>query len=171
MSLISAAKFNLVWMWCKNIKVWIPPALYEWLKLVLVVHNWYSLGLVVLLQHYLNATASLNSVADHIHWYTTTVSQSSDACSQHDNATRHNAQIISTLFLEHDNEFFVLVWPPRSPDQSNRVDLGSGRTGDLHHRCSANKCVATMWCCHVKDSEKNLWGIFPAPCWICVMKN
>ncbi len=29
---------------------------------------------------------------------------------------RHNAQIISDWFLEHDNEFTLLKWPPQSPD-------------------------------------------------------
>ncbi len=28
----------------------------------------------------------------------------------------HKAQIISDLFLEHDNEFTLLKWPPQSPD-------------------------------------------------------
>ena len=28
----------------------------------------------------------------------------------------HKAQIISNWFLEHDNEFTVLQWPPQSPD-------------------------------------------------------
>ncbi len=29
---------------------------------------------------------------------------------------RHKAQIISDWFLEHDNEFTLLKWPPHSPD-------------------------------------------------------
>ncbi len=29
---------------------------------------------------------------------------------------RHKAQIISDWFLEHDNEFTLLKWPPQSPD-------------------------------------------------------
>ncbi len=29
---------------------------------------------------------------------------------------RHKAQIISEWFLEHDNEFTLLKWPPQSPD-------------------------------------------------------
>ncbi len=35
---------------------------------------------------------------------------------QRDNAPRHKAQIISDWFLEHDNEFTLLKWPPQSPD-------------------------------------------------------
>ncbi len=35
---------------------------------------------------------------------------------QQDNASCHKAQIISDWFLEHDNEFTLLKWPPQSPD-------------------------------------------------------
>ncbi len=34
---------------------------------------------------------------------------------QQDNAPCHKAQIISDWFLEHDNEFTLLKWPPQSP--------------------------------------------------------
>ncbi len=37
---------------------------------------------------------------------------------QQDNAPYHKAQIISDWFLEHDNEFTLLKWPPWSPDLS-----------------------------------------------------
>ncbi len=29
---------------------------------------------------------------------------------------RHKAQIILDWFLEHDNEYTLLKWPPQSPD-------------------------------------------------------
>jgi len=35
---------------------------------------------------------------------------------QQDNAPCHKAQIISDWFLEHENEFTLLKWPPQSPD-------------------------------------------------------
>ncbi len=35
---------------------------------------------------------------------------------QQDNTSCHKAQIISDWFLEHDNEFTLLKWPPQSPD-------------------------------------------------------
>ncbi len=35
---------------------------------------------------------------------------------QQDNAPCHKAQIISDWFIEHDNEFTLLKWPPQSPD-------------------------------------------------------
>ncbi len=46
----------------------------------------------------------------------TTVYASSDDYFQQDNAPCHKAQIISDWFLEHDNEFTLLKWPPQSPD-------------------------------------------------------
>ncbi len=46
----------------------------------------------------------------------TTVYSSSDGYFQQDNAPCHKAQIISDWFLEHDNEFTLLKWPPQSPD-------------------------------------------------------
>ncbi len=41
---------------------------------------------------------------------------SSDDYFQQDNAPCHKAQILSDWFLEHDNEFTLLKWPPQSPD-------------------------------------------------------
>ncbi len=35
---------------------------------------------------------------------------------QQDNAPCHEVKIISDWFLEHDNEFTLLKWPPQSPD-------------------------------------------------------
>ncbi len=41
---------------------------------------------------------------------------SSDDYFQQDNASCHKAQIISDWFLEHENEFTLLKWPPQSPN-------------------------------------------------------
>ncbi len=38
------------------------------------------------------------------------------ATSSRKNAPRHKAQLISDWFLEHNNEFTLLKWPPQSPD-------------------------------------------------------
>ena len=46
----------------------------------------------------------------------TTVYPSSDGYFQQDHAPCHKAQMISNWFLEHDNKFTVLQWPPQSPD-------------------------------------------------------
>ncbi len=78
--------------------------------------SWHTLGPLVPIEHCLNATAYLSIVADHVHPFMTTVYTSSDGYFQQDNAPCHKAQIISDWFLEHDNEFTLLKWPPQSPD-------------------------------------------------------
>ncbi len=71
---------------------------------------------LVPIEHRLNSTAYLSIVADHVHPFMTSVYTSSDGYFQQDNAACHKAQIISDWFLEHDNEFTLLKWPPQSPD-------------------------------------------------------
>ncbi len=73
-------------------------------------------GPLVPIEHCLNATVYLSIVADDVHPFMTTVYPSSDEYFQQDNAPCHKAQIISDWFLEHDNEFTFLKWPPQSPD-------------------------------------------------------
>ncbi len=80
------------------------------------IFSWHTLGTLVPIKHCLNATAYLSIVADHVHPFMTTVYPSSDGYFQQDNAPCHIAQIISDWFLEHDNEFTLLKWPPQSPD-------------------------------------------------------
>ncbi len=70
---------------------------------------------LVPIEHRLNATAYLSIVADHVHPFMTTVYHLL-MYFQQDNAPCHKAQIISDWFLEHDNEFTLLKWPPQSPD-------------------------------------------------------
>ncbi len=80
------------------------------------IFSWQTLGPLVPIEHRLNATAYLSIVADHLHHFMITVYPSSDGYFQQDNAPCHKAQIISDWFLEHDNEFTLLKWPPQSPD-------------------------------------------------------
>ncbi len=68
------------------------------------------------IEHRLNATSYLSIVADHVNLFMTTVYPSSDGYFQQDNAPCHKAQIISDWFLEQDNEFNLLKWPPQSPN-------------------------------------------------------
>ncbi len=81
-----------------------------------MVYSWHTLGPLVPIEHRLNATAYQSIVADHVHPFMTTVYPSSDGYFQQDNAPHHKAQIISDWFLEHDNEFTLLKWPPQSPN-------------------------------------------------------
>ncbi len=80
------------------------------------IFSWHALGPFVPIEHRLNATAYLSIVADHVYPFMTTVYPSSDGYFQQDNGPCHKAQIISDWFLEHDNEFTLLKWPPQSPD-------------------------------------------------------
>ncbi len=59
----------------------------------------HTLGLLVPIEHCLNATAYLSIVADHVHPFMTTVYPSSDGYFQQDNAPGHKAQIISDCFF------------------------------------------------------------------------
>ncbi len=112
------------------------------------IFSWHTLGPLVTIKHCLNATSYLSIVADHVLPFMTTVYPSSDGYFQQDNAPCHKAQIISDWFLEHDNEFTLLKWPPQST-------LGCCGTGDSHHGCAADKSAATAWCYHV-NMDKNL---------------
>ncbi len=80
------------------------------------IFSWHTLGPLVPIERHLNAAAYLSIVADYVHPFMTTVYPSSDGYFQQDNAPCHKAQIISDWFLEHDNEFTLLKWPPQSPD-------------------------------------------------------
>ncbi len=80
------------------------------------IFSWHTLRSSVPIENCLNATIYLSIVADHVHPFMTTVYPSSDRYFQQDNAQCHKAQIISDWFLEHDDEFTLLKWPPQSPD-------------------------------------------------------
>uniref|UniRef100_A0A3B4Z7B4 Transposase Tc1-like domain-containing protein n=1 Tax=Stegastes partitus TaxID=144197 RepID=A0A3B4Z7B4_9TELE len=80
------------------------------------IFSWHTLGPLVPIEHRVNATVYLSIVAGHVHPFMTTVYPSIDGYFQQDNAPCHKAPIISDWFLEHDNEFTVLQWPPQSPD-------------------------------------------------------
>ncbi len=130
------------------------------------IFSWHTLGRLEPIEHRLNATAYLSIVSDHVHPFMTTVYPSSDGYFQQDNAPCHKAQIISDWFLEHDNEFTLLKWPPVTRYQSNRAALGCGGTGDLHHGCAADKSVIA-----IRSIWTKIWGMFPTSCWIYAMKN
>ncbi len=89
---------------------------------------------------------------------------------QQDNAPCHKAQIISDWFLEHDNEFTLLKWPPQSPDLNPIEYLWDVVEREIRIMNAADKSAATAWCYHV-NMDQNLWGMFPTPCWIYATKN
>ncbi len=93
------------------------------------IFSWHTLGPLVPIEHLFNATAHLSIVDDHVHPFMTTVYPSSDDYFQKDNAPCHKAQIISDWFLEHDNEFTLLKWPPQLP--TNPIPFHS-RKNDSH---------------------------------------
>ncbi len=96
------------------------------------IFSWHTLGPLVPIEHRLNATPYLSIVADHVHPFMTTVYPSSDGYFQQDNAPCHKAQIISDWFLEHDNEFTLLKWPPQSPDRNPIEQLWDVVEREIH---------------------------------------
>jgi len=105
------------------------------------IFSWHTLGLLVPIEHLLNTTAYLSIVSDHVNPFMTSV-PSSDGYFQEDNATSQSSNHLN-WFLEHDNEFARLKWPPQSPDL-NRAASGCGGTGDSHNGCAADKSAATV---------------------------
>ncbi len=75
------------------------------------IFSWHTLGPLVPI-----ATTYMSIVADHVHPFMTTVYPFLDGYFRQDNSPCHKAQIISDLFLEHDNEFTLLKCPPQTPD-------------------------------------------------------
>ncbi len=73
---------------------------------------------------------------------------------QQDNAPCHKAQIISDWFLEHNNEFTLLKWPPHSPDLNPIEHLWDVVEREIHG-CAADKSAATVWFYHV-NMDQNL---------------
>ncbi len=65
---------------------------------------------------------------------------------------RHKAQIISDWFLEHDDEFTLLKWPPQSPDlnpiehlwdvEEREIHIMDVQTTNLQQLCDA---IMTIW--------------------------
>ncbi len=134
-----------IWKELKNMKAWMDPScLVSTVQAGggggVMVWGIFSLCPVVPIEHCLNATAYPSIVADHIHPFLTTVNPSSDGYFQQDNAPCHKAQIISDWFLEHDNEFTLLKWPPQSPDLNPTEHLWDVVEREISWKCSRQIC-------------------------------
>ncbi len=110
---------------------------------------------LVPIEHRLNATVYLSIVADHVHPFMTTVYPSSDGYFQQDNAPCHKAQFISDWFLEHDNEFTLLKWPPQSPDLKPIEHLWDVVEREIHSRQICSNCVM-LSCQYGPKSRRNV---------------
>ena len=85
------------------------------------IFSWHTLGLLVPTEQRLNSTAYLSIVTDYVCPFMTTVDPSTEGFFHQDNASCHRAQTISNWFLENDNTFTVLQWPPQSPDLNSTL--------------------------------------------------
>ncbi len=138
--------------------------------------SWHTLGSLIPIEHCLNTTVYLSIVDDHVHPFMTTVYPSSDGYFQQDNAPCHKAQIISDWFLEHDNEFTLLKWPPQSPDLNptehlwdvveREIRIMDVQPTNLQQLCDASWCVMIS-CQYGPTSLRNV----STPCWIYATKN
>ncbi len=151
-------------IWCKKHESMDPSCLVSVVQaggggvMVWGIFSWHTLGPLVPIEHRLNATVYLSIVADHVHPFMTTVYPSSDATSSRI-MHRHKAQIISDWFLEHDNEFTLLKWPPQSPDLNPIEQLCDVVEREIHIMDVQTTNLQKLWCYHV-NMDQNLWGIF-----------
>ncbi len=104
------------------------------------------------------------------HPFMTTVYPSSDGSFQKNNAPCHKAQIISDWFLEQDNEFTLLKWPPQSPDLNPTEHLWDVVEWEIRimdvqptNLQQLRDAIMLIW--------TKIWGMFTIPCWIYATKN
>jgi len=136
------------WWWCNGV----------------CMFTWHTLGPLEPIGHGLNATAYPSIVSDHVHPFMATMYPSSDGYFQQDNAPCHKARILSNWFLEHDNEFTVLQWPPQSPDINPTEHLWDVEERELHaldvhptHLHQLQDAILSIWATISKEC-------FSAPC-------
>ncbi len=131
------------------------------------IFSWHTLGPLEPIEHRLNATTYLSIVPDHVHPFMTTVYPSSDATSSRI-LHRHKAQIISDWFLEHDDEFTLLKWPPQSPDLNpiehlwdvveREIHIMDVQPTNLQQLCDA---IVSIWNKISEECFQHLVGFMP----------
>ena len=149
-----------------NMRAWLHPALYQRSKMMVV--EWCGGSFPGISGALSTSWASFkrHSLPEYCFWPCPSLYDhsvlSSDGYFQQDNASHHKVQIMSNWFLEHDNEFSVLQWPPQSPDLNPTERLWD----------------VVEWGMHIMDVQicsncmmLSCRGMFPAPCWIYAMKN
>ncbi len=124
------------------------------------------MGPLVPIKHCLIATAYLSIVANHVHPIMTTVYPSSDGYLQQDNVPCHKAKIISDWFLEHDNEFTLLKWPPQSPDLNPIEHLWDVvereiRIMDVHPTKQLRNAILSIWSKISEECFQHLFESIP----------
>ncbi len=127
------------------------------------IYSWHTLGPF---EHCLNDTAYLSIVADHVHPFMTTVYPSSDGYFQQENTPCHKAQIISDWFLEHDNEFTLLTWPPQSPDLNSIEHLW-----DVVEREICIMDVQPTNLHQLRDAIRSIWTKISEECFLHLVES
>ncbi|GBO00817.1 Transposable element Tc1 transposase [Araneus ventricosus] len=77
---------------------------------------WAVLGPVVVAEQTMKAANYLNIIADQLHPYMVFVFPTGNGIFQQDNAPCHKDRIVLEWFEEHTYEFYLMSWPPNSPD-------------------------------------------------------
>ncbi len=157
----------------KNMKAWIHSALSQcsgwwWWCNGVWIFSWHTLDTLVQIEHRLNTTPYLSTVADQVHTYSVPIFWwllPAGLCTM-SKGSNHFRLVSWTWQWVQFNQMASTV----TRSQSNRALLRCGGTGNSHHGCAADKSAETAWCCQV-NMDQNLWEMFPKPCWIYAMKN
>ncbi len=91
---------------------------------------------------------------------------SSDGDFQQDNAPCHKAQINSDWFLEHNNEFTLLKWPPQSPDLNPIEHIWDVVEQEI---CIMDVQLANLQ--QLRDAIMSIWTKIPEECFQQIVQS